>query len=246
MKQVNIFFSLVIIFLFILTGLSLIFILNSQIFSIYLQKTTTINQLISFIFFNLKYIHIRFVIAALFFTFIIYYSFIDLINFKSRNYVFEVIVCPLLLSALIYYLENFQPFFLNFILNKKIQLFWDNEINLVVFKNLIYGLKIYYFIFLIFIIIPLCLTLNNKNWYLKTLVYLFIVIPLIVYLSQYFNTFILHLTQNVKNYKNFPDTKEIILSLCYIALGIYLFKVADQIRNIKTRINLEKVRKIHR
>lgn len=104
--------------------------------------------------------------------------------------------------------------------------------------------KIFPFAFLLFIFIPLALLFNNRNWYLRTIIFLIIAVPLYLYAFGYFNKLIFSIKLNIKLPVKWLNINDIILSISYIIIGNILFKIADSVRNIKTRIKLEKVKRI--
>lgn len=104
---------------------------------------------------------------------------------------------------------------------------------------------IYIYIFLIFILIPLALLFNNENWYLRTAIFLIITLPLYILAFKYLNKFIFNLKIKIQLPFWLPvKINELLLILIYIIIGNFLFKLADSLRNIKARIELEKVKRI--
>lgn len=130
-------------------------------------------------------------------------------------------------------------------LNKKIvEIDYSTQENLL-WQKLKYRYdRIFPFVFLIFIFIPLALLFNNRNWYLRTIIFLIIAVPLYLYAFTYFNKLIFSIKLNIKLPVKWLDINDIILSISYIIIGNILFKIADSVRNIKTRIELEKVKRI--
>lgn len=104
--------------------------------------------------------------------------------------------------------------------------------------------KIYYFAFIIFIIIPFSLLFNNRGWYLKTIIFLSIFLPLLLIVFHYYNNLVLNLLKKVKNIPDFPYTNDFIVSITYILLGKFIFNFVDKIRNLRPRIDIAKVKRI--
>ncbi len=105
--------------------------------------------------------------------------------------------------------------------------------------------KIYPYAFLLFILIPLSLLFNNSGWHLRTIIFLIISVPLYIYAFNYYNKLILSIKINLKFPFKLLEINDILLSISYIVIGNFLFKIANSVRKIKTRIDIAKIKRIN-
>lgn len=243
MKHLNIFVITLIIFLIILFLSSLLFLINTPELEKYLKTLPTLVKTALFLLNHIIQIHSYFIVFSLFITFSVYYAFIDLEIFRVRNYILAIIIIPIIICTGIYYFENyiFKELF-----QFKTSVMLSPAANYYTVSN-INDLKIYHFAFLIFIVIPGAVLLNNRKWYLKTVMFLLIYLILTVNIFKYVNSFILDLLDKIEMLKDLKKSlviKELILSIVYLPIGISLFKAADSIHKIRKRIDLGKIKKI--
>lgn len=251
MNHLKIFFITISIFLVVLFLTGLVFFINTPGFEKYFKTEPSplkaaqllVNHIIGF--------HRYFIIFSLFITMAVCYAFVNLNWFNVRHYVTAITAVPFLICAGIYYFENY-------IFNG---LFRFNSLVTITipaedyFINNINDLKIFHFMFILFIIIPGSVLVNNKKWHLKTFLFLLAYLLLAVYAFKYANSNIFKFLEGMDDLKKIdeffkikklPEIKEVILSIIYIPLGIYLFKIADSVRHIKKRIDIGKIKKIQR
>ena len=249
MNQVNIFFQIVIIFIIALFLATLFFLINTPEFEKYLDTSPDLSGVLQFIFQNVMNLHLYFIIFSLLITFAIYYSFVNLKEFKVYNYILAIIGVPVIICIGIYYFEN-SLFKELYQFKSSIVISTVNDSSALRFIN---DLKIYHLSFIVFIVIPGAILLNNEKWYLKTFLFLLIYLVLTLYVFKYVNKFILTKLEpidllkkwgKISILKRMPDIKELVLSIIYIPIGIYLLKVADSMRKIKRRIDIGRIKKI--
>lgn len=241
MKHINIFFEIIFIFFIVLLFTSLFFLFFTDILKDIVLSSSTVLLFLNSLYKNLISVYKYVIMFSLFLAFSFYYAFVDLKIFKVRNFIFAIIAVPLLICSGLYYLEHYYSgLTTNFMLAKFITPFSTYTYASMVY----YPVKIYYLSFLVFIIIPGAILFNNKDWYLKTVFFMILYLMASLFIFKHFNKLLLNLLKNIDNLKGFPSSSEIILSAVYIPIGIYIFKLADSIRKIKSRIDLGKVKKI--
>jgi len=295
MRQINIFFGLLFLFLIILFVVTSFYILTS-------------NQLIllsirGFCKFSFKYFfyqiilnYDKFIIFSLLLLFILFYGFSPITLFKTKHYKIFIIGSPVILVSIIFYFQNFYFDKSNYkkeslkiekkilskidtkkILEDRIEFYnnkffiksgnkyfmiEENKIEQIDFnrikkefmkfeepkiwsKIIFITNKLYPFAFLIFIIIPIALFFNNENWYLRTIIFLIIFVPLYIWAFNYFNKVIFKIKLNFKlPIKTEFELNDLLLVLIYIFIGNFLLTIADSLRNIRARIDIAKVKKI--
>ena len=249
MNHVNIFFSVIIIFLIVLFLTGFIFVLSSPEFEKYIKSSSSFTNSLKFLIDHIIKLHPHFIIFSLFITFALYYAFIDLKQFHTWYYILLITTVPLILCAGIYYFENY--IFDQLYKFKSSIIVSSLSDNCSV--NIISELKIYLFSFIIYIIIPSALLFNNRKWYLKTVIFFLVYLILVMYGFKYVNEFILNLAGKInipkgfnKNplFKSLPEMKEIILVIIHILIGLNIFRAADSVRGIRKRIDVGKIKKI--
>ena len=247
-NAVNIFIKIIIIFLIILTLSSLFYIIHSPEFELFLKKSPSLSQVSNFLYQNIISLHPLFVIFSLLLTFLMVYTFIDLKVFHIRRYILAILAIPIIICAGIYYFEHYI-FKGLFSFKSAIPVPMDSLL-LISFTD---PLKIYFFSFLIFIIIPGAVLVNTETWRLKSLIFLFGYLFVIFYIFKYFNPWFMDILNKTKALntvykypimKKLPEIRELILTVIYIPAGIYILKIADSIHKIRKRINLGEIKKI--
>lgn len=241
MKHINIFFEIIFIFFIVLLFTSLFFLFFTDILKDIVLSASTVLLFLNSLYKSLISVYKYVIMFSLFLTFSFYYAFVDLKIFKVRNFIFAIIAVPVLICFGLYYFDHCcSGLTADFILAKFITPFSTYTYASMVY----YPVKIYYLSFLVFIIIPGAILFNNKDWYLKTVFFMILYLMASLFIFKHFNKLLLNLLKNIDNLKGLPPSGEIILSAVYIPIGIYIFKLADSIRKIKSRIDLGKVKKI--
>ncbi len=241
MRYLGIFFEIILILCVVLVISSILSLINTPFFLNTMKNLFTIQEFGKFIFINFINIYRYVFLFSLFITFSIYFSLVDLKLFKVRSYMLAILAVPFLICAGAYYIDNYVlPSMSNFMASVFVSPFSTFSY----YKILFYPIKIYHFSFLIFIVIPGAVLLNNRNWHLKTLIFLIIYLGLTLFLVQYINRYVLNWLKFIKNIKGFPPVNEMILSVIYIPAGIYFLNLADSIRKIRSRIDVGKIKKI--
>jgi len=248
MDQINLFFRVFILFLIVLIFSTLVFLIQSLEFETFFSTPKSFSDAVSYISRALLNYHGHFVVISLLIAFGFFYTFVDLKEFKVRNYIIGILFVPVILCAGLYYFENYKWAALLKIQLSTITLKHDTYS--IKFIN---EIKIYYLAFLVFFVVPCAVLFNNKNWYLRSLLFLMIVLGPSLYGSQYLNK--LFLTKidlisaveklaKISIMKKISNIQEIILTILYLVIGIYILKLADFIHKIRKRLDIAQIKKI--
>ncbi len=117
-------------------------------------------------------------------------------------------------------------------------------------KNLIFspiGFSKYFFI--LFLILPVAVLFNNKNWVLKAIIFFSITLPVLLLLVAYYDKLCINVCSNfniklIKGMSSELFKNEFLLSMSYIVLGIFLFGFIGKIKDLIPRIEVEKIKRI--
>lgn len=241
MKALNVFISLLLIFIILLFIISMISIFYSNTFNDFMLQKPKTNQLISFCIKHVIQIHSHFIMFSLVLSFILYFSFTDISLFKSKNYILAIMALPILFSLLLYYYQyQVLPSFLK---SSTYGILKDN--NMMSLHKILIPVSTYGLAFAVFIVVPLCILFNNKNWYLQTMLLLSLILPVLFRLNKLYEQFILNIFHSLHLFRDPLKPNEGILILSYILFGYFLFKFIGPLKKLKSRIDLGQVRKIH-
>ncbi|MBU1077621.1 MAG: hypothetical protein KKH98_10035 [Spirochaetes bacterium] len=243
MKHIGIFFEIILIFLVVLLFSGIVYLFNTDVLTEQIKKFTSTGNFFELLYKNLLRVYKYLILFSLFITFSMFYSFIDLRIYNVKSFGLAILAVPLIICSIIFYLENY---YLGSLTNSRsiLSVFITPFSNISQNSIIYYPVKIYYLSFLIFIVVPGAVLLNNRGWYLKTVLFLIFYLALSLFLFKYFNRFVLHLFRSIRNFKGFPPSNELILTILYIPFGILILSLADSIRKIKPRIDIGKVKKI--
>lgn len=240
MKYISTLFEIIILFLAIFLIAVFFNFINTPLFLKHIQSSLSINKLLHTLYTHLIGSHRYFISFSLFITFLVYFAFVDLKIYKVKKYRIAILALPLLICIGIYY-------YINFLLPNNSNIILQTITPSSIYENnqfALYPIKTYHLSFLVFIIIPGAVLFNNKDWYLKTVIFLLIYTIGVLFIFKYINQWVLKLLISVKNIKGFPPSNEMILAILYVPIGLLILNMADSIRQIKARIDLGKVKKI--